>query len=212
MILHDMKVERCNAADIADFVRQHHYSHVVPMITTPYCFRVVYPMSLVGRLAGYEENIVVGAAIFGRPGMKDQITKYSERGKYTLTELRRFVMIDETPRNSETYVLGRMFQTLAKLGIERVLSYADPSHGHTGVIYRATGFQFVGETPRMTFFKWKGRKLSHRSLNRCHNNTRKLGQAALNLRAAIKSGEAQVTNDAGKFIYIKNLRTLGGAA
>jgi hypothetical protein len=83
-----------------------------------------------------------------------------------MLELRRLVLLDECPKNSESVVLGAMFRILAQAGIERILSFADPNEKrpdhpdgkHTGLIYRATGFHtvptsavkaiwFVGERP-----------------------------------------------------------------
>ena len=83
----------------------------------------------------------VGAAVFGRPATKQTIDKYSENGKFRLVELRRFCLVDDTPRNSESKVLAIMLRLLKKHGVERVLSYADPNYGHVGTPYKATGFQ-----------------------------------------------------------------------
>jgi hypothetical protein len=193
MNVRDLKVELCSFGDVSSFIVQHHYSRSTKGITSSFCFRVTH------------NGQIVGAAIVGRPAMKDQITKYSENGKFQLTELRRFVMIDEAPRNSESFVLGRIFRFLRKEGVQRILSYSDPSHGHIGVIYRATGFQYLGQTPSVKVIWWNGRHFSHRSINRCEDYTRRLGQASLRLRAAIASGEATTRIEEGKFIYIKDL-------
>lgn len=193
MKVRDLKVEQCCFDEVAPFVETHHYSKSTKGITSSFCFRVMH------------DGQTIGAAIFGRPAMKDQITKYSEAGKFRLTELRRFVLIDEAPRNSESFVLGRMFRFLRKEGVQRILSYSDPSHGHIGVIYRATGFQYLGQTPSVRVIWWNGRHFSHRSINRCDNYTRKLGKASLRLRSAMASGEATTKLEAGKFIYVKDL-------
>src|SRR5580704_4698634 len=123
--MHDYLIEEVSLADIREFVETHHYSKSVRGITPSYCFRIMFAEK------------VFGAAIFGRPAMKETIDRYSENGTVNMVELRRFVMIDEAPRNSESRCLAMMFRTLRKKGVERILSYADPNHGHVGTIYKA---------------------------------------------------------------------------
>jgi hypothetical protein len=183
----------CRLSEIKSFVEAHHYSRSVKGITSSFCFRVM------------DGNQMVGAAIFGRPAMKDQITKYSENGKFSLIELRRFVMLDDAPRNSESRVLGYLIRCLAKEGVERILSYSDPSQGHIGVIYKAVGFEFIGRTPDTKVIWWKGRHYSHRSINRCDNYTRTLSRSSLRIRAALATGAAVAKSESGKFVYLKNL-------
>jgi hypothetical protein len=61
-----------------------------------------------------------------------------------LVELRRFCMIDDTPKHSESRSISIMLRALRKHGVQRVLSYADPTHGHVGMIYKALGFACLG--------------------------------------------------------------------
>ena len=126
-------VEECPAADVRAFIEQHHYSRSIKGVTPSHCFKI----TLDGQM--------VGAAIFGLPGMRETLEKYGEFGKYKLVELRRFCMIDDTPRNSESRTISIMLRALRKQGIQRVLSYADPTYGHVGTIYKALGFACLGQ-------------------------------------------------------------------
>jgi hypothetical protein len=145
--------------------------------------------------------------------MKNARLKYSEGGSVRLTELRRFVLIDDTPRCSEGHVLGIMFRKLAKQGVQRVLSYADPSHNHVGTIYRGTGFQCLGQTPRTQVVRYQNQKISTRSLRRCaQDRSCDLRPDAKRLRAALESGEATLEYEAGKFIYLKELKVPASAS
>jgi hypothetical protein len=195
MTLDDLEVKATSIEDVSEFVETHHYSKSVKGLTPEFCFSVRY------------QTEIIGAAIFGPPGMNNALLKYSDGGMARLTELRRFVMIDTTPRNSESYVLGIMFRQLAKQQVQRILSYADPSHGHVGTIYRATGFQLVGRTPRTQVVLYRNQKISTRNLRRCRRDRScDLRPDAKRLRAALESGEARLGYESGKFIYVKDLK------
>ena len=195
MTVHDLVVEATSIENVSDFVETHHYSKSVEGITPEFCFSVCY------------QSEIIGAAIFGPPGYKNARVKYSEGGTFRLTELRRFVLIDDTPRCSEGHVLGIMFKQLAKQGVQRVLSYADPAHNHVGTIYRGTGFQYLGQGQQTQVVWYRNQKISTRSLRRCmQDRSCDLRPDAKRLRAALESGEATLGYESGKFIYVKNLK------
>lgn len=205
--LQNLKVEECPIADVRAFIEEHHYSKAVSGVTPKYCFKV----TLNGRM--------VGAAIFGLPGMRETIEKYSEHGKFNLVELRRFCMVDDTPRCAEGKSIAVMLRTLKKYGVQRVLSYADPNFGHVGTIYKGLGFELFGQTPAVSVVLYKNRSVKRSSLDRCkrwstrginrfknyENKDAGLTPFAQEVRDALKSGAATKRREAGKFIYIKNL-------
>lgn len=81
---------------------------------------------------------VIGGAMWGRPvaRMEDQ-----ER---TL-ELTRFWTEDWTPKNAESYALGRMIRDLRSKGqYDRLIAYASTGQGHEGTIYKATNWTDLG--------------------------------------------------------------------
>jgi hypothetical protein len=208
MSLEKLTVQPCEIEIVRNFVEKHHYSRSIRGVTPSFSFEILLDGSL------------VGAAIFGRPAMKQTFDKYSDGGKYTLLELRRLCLVDDTPRNIESKSLGIMLRALKRHGIDRVLSYADPNHGHVGTIYRATGFEFLGQTRSIPSIWYRDRryhqrcideyrKWSTRSLRRYANYKDKslgLFPFALELRQALLDGSAVRKVEAGKFIYLKTLR------
>ena len=200
-------VEECPIADVRVFVEGHHYSKSVRGVTPKFCFKVT------------SGERMVGAAIFGLPGMRETIDKYSEHGKYNLLELRRFCMVDDAPRNSESKVLSVMLRALRKYGVQRILSYSDPNVGHVGTIYKALGFTLLGQTPAISVVLYKDRVVKPSSLDRCRrwstrainrfrnyeNKDAGLTPFAQEIREALKTGAAVKRREAGKFIYIKDL-------
>jgi hypothetical protein len=190
------------------FIEQHHYSKSIKGVTPSHCFRVL----LDGQMAG--------AAIFGLPSMRETIEKYGEFGRFKLVELRRFVMIDDAPRNSESKSIATMLRILKRYGVQRVLTYADPTYGHVGTIYRALGFTLLGQTPSINVVWYRDRrhsvgkidqyrKWSTRSVNRYANYQNKdmgLLPFAREIRDALRSGKAVKKREVGKFVYVKDLR------
>ena len=129
----DLFVAPCELGAIKTFIETHHYSHSVFGVTASRCFSVTY------------QDELAGGAIFGLPAGVGVAAKYADGGN--LLELRRFALHDKAPRNSESRALGVMFRTLRREGYTRILSYADPMHGHSGVIYKATGFEYRTSMP-----------------------------------------------------------------
>lgn len=149
------------------FVEQHHYTHSVKGMTPVYCFLIRHR----------KRESILGAAIFGIPAQVQTLCKYNEKGALRLLELRRLVLLDIAPKNSESYILGIIFRLLKKKGIQRILSYADPNEKridhpdgkHTGLIYRATGFHKVKEAGKTKAIWWKGRRYPIRNIDQYNN-------------------------------------------
>lgn len=68
--------------------------------------------------------------------------------------LTRLWISDDLPRNSESRILGILLRAL-KLGtsIKFILSYADPSQGHVGTIYQASGWLYTGLSCAMPLYQ-----------------------------------------------------------
>lgn len=184
--LHSLRVEACAITEIQPVIERVHYSHSIFGVTVSRCYAV------------FNGAEIVGGAVFGRPAGVGVAQKYGADG---LVELRRFVLTDECPRNSESRTLAVMLRDLKRLGFRRVLSYADPAHGHLGVIYRALGFEYKGMTAKRKHVMWKGRKYPDRNIHQVNFPYH------LELRAALSDGSAQRAVIHGKHIYVKELAT-----
>jgi hypothetical protein len=184
--LHSLRVRQCNVEDIKPVIERVHYSHSIFGVTTDFCYAV----------EDHRLSPPVGGAIFGKPAAYNVAKKYGAEG---LTELRRFVLIDECPRNSESRLIAFMLRDLKRKGVKRVLSYADPAQGHGGTIYKALGFKYVGLTAKRKHVMWKGKKYPDRNVHQTKFPFH------LELRAALESGAATRVEVAGKHIYLKEL-------
>ena len=128
----DLEISPCNIKEIRPFVDKHHYSHSTNGVKIKHCFKVAYQRKL------------VGGVIFG--AMSTTAWKKFSDTERSVIELRRLVLLDEAERNSESRVIGYCLRYIKKNDseIKIVVSYADPYHGHTGVIYKASNFKYIG--------------------------------------------------------------------
>lgn len=68
-------------------------------------------------------------------------------------ELTRLWICQTVPRNGESYLIGR---TLPLLDKEIIVSYAEPSMGHIGVVYQASNWLYTGLSARRTHWVVEG--------------------------------------------------------
>ena len=88
----------------------------------------------------FYNNFLIGIIAFGQPAMRNQSQCYN-----AVLELRRLCLIDKAPKNSESRFISVALKLLRKKGIKgNIISLADPEHGHTGMIYRAANFKYLG--------------------------------------------------------------------
>ena len=180
-----LQVQEVPVSEVQELIERVHYSHSIFGVTTSYCYAVK------------EGNRVVGAAIFGLPAAYNVSKKYNQ-GE-SLLELRRFVLEEFLPKNSESKYLAVMLRSLRKKGIKRILSYADPAFGHQGTIYAASGFKRMGITTARKHIMWKGKKYPDRNIHQVNFPFHK------ELRAALEVGEAAKVRIPGKVIWLREL-------
>lgn len=183
-----------NGSDIdyecKEFVERWHYSKSARSQQQKHVFKLVSKNN--GKL--------VGVAIYGNP-----MSRHYD--KNDTIELRRLVLIDKTPHNSESYFIGRTLRWLAKnTQYTNVVSFADPNHGHTGVIYKASNFQYSGReangNPRVL-------KVGEKEVHIRQLYAKLKGEysaSALRLQALVKTGEAEIINVERKHRYVYDLR------
>ena len=77
--------------------------------------------------------------------------------------LARFWLDDLLPRNSESRSLAVILRYLRKRQstVKTVVAYSDPSAGHTGGIYRACGFLYLGLSDSTPLYKLSDGSVQH---------------------------------------------------
>ena len=125
-----MILRRCQPSEgreLREWVKQFHYLQSAPP-------------GFVVALEFLEGKGRIGAMLLGRPVAR----MYGEE----IFELTRRYFIDSAPKNTESAALAMMRAFVRKWfpSIRLILSYSDPSQGHTGAIYKADGWARFGKT------------------------------------------------------------------
>lgn len=108
-----------------------------------------------GFLASYNYGVFFGAKLvgsisYGIPNAKNIKGLYTQKTQGEFVELTRLALSPDCPKNSESRVIGVTLRMIKKRGYKGVITYADTAQGHTGVIYRATNFDYRGLTAQKT--------------------------------------------------------------
>jgi hypothetical protein len=138
-----IQVKPCTVKEIREFVETHHYSHNINGVKISQCFAVTF------------ESELCGAVIFGE--LSTTAWKRFSKSEKCVLELRRLVLLDKCPKNSESHVISKSIKWIKNnmKNIEVIVSYADPMYGHSGTIYKAANFLEDGKTPKDTGYKDK---------------------------------------------------------
>ncbi len=97
---------------------------------------------------------VVGVIVYGTPSsapLRSGICGPDRAGD--VVELCRLWIQDGQPKNSASHLIGR---TLPKCGKPIVVSFADTSQGHVGVVYQATNWIYTGLSAKRTNWTIEG--------------------------------------------------------
>ena len=135
---------------------RHHYLHSLPGGT-----RLAFGV--------FRENRIMGAMTFGSGPVNAFALVEGAKPDDCLT-LSRFWLSDELPANSESRSLGVALRSIRKhTSVKFIVSYADPSQGHMGIIYQATGWVYTGLSEAMPLFDLGDGKPRHsRSLSHAY--------------------------------------------
>lgn len=184
-------VEPCERKEIRDFIEKWHYSHNINGLLSQYCFKLM------------DGNTMVGAMIYGGLGMANCWKKYAEN-KEDIIELRRLCCIDDTPKNTESYFIGKTLKWLLRnTSIKKVISYADNTYGHRGVIYQASNFKHLGKTAKGRVIMWQGKRYHDKTIRTKYKG--ELKPFAKRVKEALEKGEAYYEETKGKEIYLYDL-------
>lgn len=189
-------VEPCERKEIRDFIEKWHYSHNINGLLSQYCFKLM------------DGDTMVGAMIYGGLGMANCWKKYAEN-KEDIIELRRLCCIDDTPKNTESYFIGKTLKWLIKnTNIKKVISYADNTYGHKGVIYQASNFKHLGKTAKGRVIMWNGKRYHDKTIRTKYKG--ELKPFAKRVKEALENGEAYYEQTLGKEIYLYDLEKRRG--
>lgn len=176
---------------LRNFVVNNHYSRSYRSLMQEYVFTL------------QEGSEVIGIAVYGKPCGKNVRTKYGH-----VLELRKLCLIDDTPKNSESYFIGMTLRWLKKnTNYDGIISYADPNFKHKGTIYKASNFEYLGEeaaaNPRAIRY---GSKLVHIRQYYDKDSDGNYSKQAMKWRDLVSAGEAKIVKRKKKYVFYYKLR------
>jgi hypothetical protein len=133
-----------------EFVKQHHYSHGIH--NGPMCYGL------------FNKSILTGVLAFATPCSENVCSSvFGVDMKREVTELHRLVLLDDTPKNMESWFISRVLKQFKKdrPGYSAVLSFADATQNHIGTIYQATNAFYTGMSGKATFYLDSDNRLRH---------------------------------------------------
>ena len=186
--LHALQVQPVPFVAVKRLIERYHYLHSLPG-GTMMTFGVLLERRLLGAIA-FGAGPAQGYRLVGSACLGDCLA------------LTRLWLSDELPSNSESRVLGIIIRALRKhTDIKFLVSYADPSQGHVGTIYQATGWLYTGLSQVMPLYDLGDGKVYHsRSLAHIYGTH--------SVRHFISRGvPVRLVPQAGKHRYVKFLDT-----
>lgn len=125
-------IKPCSAKMAREYIATYHYSHILPD-SVKECFEARY------------KHKIIGIICYGMGATNGSITNLIPEIKLSqCRELVRLWCQDNTPKNTESYLIGKTIKMLPKR-IKAVVSYSDEEQGHFGIIYQATNFYYLGK-------------------------------------------------------------------
>jgi hypothetical protein len=140
-MLGDWSVRPIDNATAQDVVVKHHYLH-----RKAPCSQAFGLFDDAGELRG--------VVMYGTPSSSS--LRAGIAGKEhanNVVELTRLWIDDSTPKNSESYLIGN---SIKHCGKEIVVSFADTSQNHLGIVYQATNWMYTGLSAKRTDWQVQG--------------------------------------------------------
>lgn len=149
--------QSCRVAEMDD-------ATAAPMIKQHYLGK--WPAVVLLTLGMWRDDEPLGVVVFAAPP-RETLKRYSGN----VWELARLWIDDRVPRNAESWLLAQAARYVRRRRpeVELLVSYADPSRGHQGAIYRAAGWRADGWTdqgrlaPRCDYVDATGKHYSRRN-------------------------------------------------
>jgi hypothetical protein len=135
------------------------YQDAMPIVIERHYLHRKAPCTFAFGLINNKTKEIQGVVIYGVPASSTLLKGVCGPDESTnVYELTRLWLDDEVPKNGESFLIG---STISQLDREIVVSYADTSQDHRGVVYQATNFIYTGLSSKFRDPKVKGLEHQH---------------------------------------------------
>lgn len=107
----------------------------------------------------FQDGQILGVVIYGVSASSTLLKGIAgEDEKGNIYELTRLWVDDSVPKNGESFLIGNTIKMLDK---EFIVSFADSSQDHLGIVYQATNFLYTGLSTKFRDPKVQGLEHQH---------------------------------------------------
>jgi hypothetical protein len=143
----DIEVREVERSVCDDLVLNVHYAGRYPSVSRSF--------------AAYEDGDLLGCVTYGSP-FSSTLRKGIAGAEFAdkVIELNRLALY-ENQHNLASILVGHSLRVLRQDGDRIVVSFADTSQGHVGVVYQATNFMYCGLSAKRTDWTIRGQEHLH---------------------------------------------------
>jgi hypothetical protein len=124
------------------YIKDIDYKTAMDLVIEKHYLHRKAPCSKAFGLFSINDDSLVGVVVYGVSASSTLLRGIcGEEESKNVYELTRLWVDDSVPKNGESFLIGN---TINKLDKEIVVSYADSSREHIGVVYQATNFIYTG--------------------------------------------------------------------
>ena len=135
------------------------YAYAMEIVVANHYLHRKAPCSLAFGLVENATKNIVGVVVYGVSASSTLLKGIcGEDEAKNVYELTRLWIDDTVPKNGESFLIGNTLKLLDK---EIIVSFADSSQGHFGVVYQATNFLYTGLSAKFRDPKVKGLEHQH---------------------------------------------------
>ena len=128
------------------------------VVENHYLHRRASTMFAYGLFDGEE---MIGCVIYGKPASNSLCVGVCGPDESNqVLELTRLWIADGTPKNTESFLIGRSLRLLPKEK-DIIVSYAEIDAGHIGIVYQATNWIYTGMSDRHVEWRLDGKSGTH---------------------------------------------------
>tara|TARA_R110002012_G_scaffold210426_1_gene381051 strand:- start:1097 stop:1708 length:612 start_codon:yes stop_codon:yes gene_type:complete len=144
------RVKKISTKESKKFIHQLHYSKGSSNGPSP-CYGL------------FDNEVLIGSLMIANPcseAVKAQV--FGKELKHTIRELHRLAIIDDTPKNTESWFISRCLKLISqdRPDLWAIITFADSTINHKGTIYKATNALYLGKSSAATFYL-DGERLRH---------------------------------------------------
>ncbi len=118
-------------------------------------------------------------AAWWMPPTRSSALSVSQENPNGVLALSRLAIDPDVPKNGATFLLSKSRKLLDRDRWPALVTYADTWQGHTGAIYRADNWEYVGETRAYPVYVLDGKTVSPRRGQRTLNHQQLLAEGAV---------------------------------